>query len=203
MMFAYLEGRLVTKAPTHVVLDVNGVGYEVRIPLSSYNRLAEKNNKVRILTYFYVREDIQQLYGFITEKEKDFFKILLTVSGVGPRMALAILSGSSHTEIKRAICKGDSAFLKSIPGIGRKLAERIIVELKEKISVEEDWMSKSERHRKKENEILFQDCIHALISLGYRHSIARNALHKALSSNSSSLTAEELIKESLNYVSEK
>lgn len=202
-MFAYLEGRLAVKAPTHIILDVNGVGYEVHIPLSSYDHLGEVNGSVRILTYFYVREDIQQLYGFITEKERDFFKLLLTVSGIGPRMAIAILSGSSHSEIKRAIRKGDSEFLKTIPGIGKKLANRIIVELKEKVSDEEEWLSKTQRHHKKEEELLWHDCIQALISLGYRQSIARGALQKALSHNPSHLTAEELIKESLKYVSEK
>lgn len=202
-MFAYLEGRLVVKTPTYVILDVNGVGYEVHIPLSSYKRLSEVNGRVRILTYLYVREDIQQLYGFMTEKEREFFRLLLTVSGVGPRMALAILSGSSHTEIKRAISSGDAGFLKTIPGIGKKLADRIVVELKEKISIEDEWISRTERHRKSEEERLLQDCIQALISLGYRQSVARNALRKALSRNISPVTAEVLIKESLKYVSDK
>jgi len=201
-MFDYLEGRLATKAPTHIVLDVNGVGYEVHIPLSSYDRLGKVNDSVRILTYLHVRENLQQLYGFMTEKERGFFRLLLTVSGVGTRMALAILSGSSHSEIKRAIRKGDAEFLKTIPGIGKKLAERIVVELKEKVSDEEEWLSKSGRHHKKE-ELLWHDCIQALISLGYRQSVARGALHKALSRNAASLTAEELIKESLKYVSQK
>jgi len=202
-MFAYLEGRLVTKAPTHIILDVNGVGYEVYIPLSSYNRLGKINDSVRILTHLYVREDLQKLYGFMSEKERDFFRLLLTVSGVGPRMALAILSGSSHIEIKRAIRKGDTGFLKTIPGVGKKLAARIVVELTEKISDEEEWLSKSGRRRKKGEELLWHDCIQALISLGYRQSVARAALNKALSQNSSSLTAEDLIKESLKYVSQK
>jgi len=201
-MFDYLEGRLATKAPTHIVLDVNGVGYEVHIPLSSYDRLGKVNDSVRILTYLHVRENLQQLYGFMTEKERGFFRLLLTVSGVGTRMALAILSGSSHSEIKRAIRKGDAGFLKTIPGIGKKLAERIVVELKEKVSDEEEWLSKSCRHHKKE-ELLWHDCIQALISLGYRQSVARGALHKALSQNAALLTAEELIKESLKYVSQK
>lgn len=202
-MFDYLEGRLATKAPTHIVLDVNGVGYEIHIPLSSYDRLGKVNDSVRILTYFHVRENLQQLYGFMSEKERGFFRLLLTVSGVGTRMALAILSGSSHSEIKRAIRKGDAEFLKTLPGIGKKLAARIVVELKEKISDEEEWLSKSGRHHKKEEELLWHDCIQALISLGYRQSVARSALHKALSRNAVLLTAEELIKESLKYVSQK
>lgn len=202
-MFAYLEGRLVIKAPTHIVLDVNGVGYEVNIPLSSYHLLGDLESRVRILTYLYIREDSQQLYGFMSEKERNLFLLLMTVSGIGPKMALAILSGSSHNEIQKAISKEDAEFLKTIPGIGKKLAERIIVELKEKVGEEEEWLSKSERHRKKKEDILFHDCIQALISLGYRQSIARNALLKALSHNSSYSTAEELIKEALKYVSEK
>lgn len=202
-MFAYLEGRLVTKAPTHIVLDVNGVGYEIHIPLSSYDRLGNLESKVRVLIYFYVREDVQRLYGFMTEKERDFFQLLLTVSGVGPRMALAILSGSSHSSIKQAIFKGDAEFLKTIPGIGKKLAARIVVELKEKVSGEEEWLSKSKRHYKKEEESLWHDCIQALISLGYRQSVARTALEKALSQDSSLNTLEKLIKESLKYVSQK
>lgn len=202
-MFAYLEGRLVQKAPTHIILDVNGVGYEVLIPISSYNHLGEVNGKIRILTYHHVREDLQQLYGFMTEKEKELFKMLITVSGIGPKMALALLSGSSTTDIKRAIYKGDAGFLRSIPGIGKKLAERLIVELKGKISEEEEWLSKSEKYRKKEDELIWHDCIQALISLGYRHSAAREALENAISRSPSSKNAEELIKEALKYVSEK
>jgi Holliday junction DNA helicase RuvA len=118
-------------------------------------------------------------------------------------MALALLSGSSVSDIKRAIYKADAGFLRSIPGIGKKLAERLIVELKGKVSEEEEWLSKSEKHRKKEDELIWHDCIQALISLGYRHSAAREALENAMSRSSSSKNAEELIKEALKYVSEK
>ena len=201
-MFAYIEGRLVTKAPTHIVIDVHGVGYEVHIPLSSYNQLGGVNDSVRVLTYLHVREDTQQLYGFMTEKERDFFRLLLTVSGIGPRMALAILSGSSLGGIKKAIRQGDSHFLKTIPGIGKKLAERLIVELKEKVGIEEEWAGKR-GYPKTEEDLLWNDAIQALISLGFRQSVAQEAIRKALSLNARPLTAEELVKESLKYVSQK
>ena len=201
-MFAYLEGLLVTKAPTYIVIDVHGVGYELYIPLSSYNQLGAVNDSVRVLTYLHVREDTQQLYGFMTDKERDFFRLLLTVSGIGPKMALGILSGSSLGGIKKAIRQGDSHFLKTIPGIGKKLAERLIVELKEKVGIEEEWAGKR-GYPKTEEDLLWNDAIQALISLGFRQSVAQEAIRKALSLNARPLTAEELVKESLKYVSQK
>lgn len=202
-MYAYLEGCLVTKAPAQVIIDVRGVGYEVHIPLSSYNKLGEVKSSVRILTYLHVREDIHQLYGFITEEERDFFRLLLNVSGIGPKMALTILSGSSIREIKKAIQQGNAHFLKTIPGLGKKLAERIIVELKDKAGLWPVGQAKGEGSAKVEETSLWNDALQALISLGFKQIAAQEAIRQALNNSSASLTAEKLIKESLKYVSSK
>src|SRR5205085_10841451 len=135
-MITFLAGNLNTALPTQATVDVNGVGYEVLIPLSSYDKLPPVGQPVRILTHLHVREDAQILYGFMTAAERDLFRLLVNhVSGIGPKLALAVLSGMSVSTFKGAVVNADIASLSKISGLGKKTAERIVLELKDKLGV--------------------------------------------------------------------
>jgi Holliday junction DNA helicase RuvA len=123
-MIAYLQGRLVQKTPTHLILDVNGVGYLVHIPLSSYDKAGSPGDVVRVLTYLHVREECMELFGFMTEEERELFKSLIVVSGVGPRLARSILSGLNVADFQRAVSREDVRLLTSIPGVGKSTSKR-------------------------------------------------------------------------------
>lgn len=169
-MIAFLDGVLVEKHPTRVVLDVQGVGYDVFIPLSSYDRLPESGARCRVLTYLQVREDAHVLFGFLTDTERRMFGLLMTVSGIGPKLALSALSGLSVRELKAAIVGGDSKRLSGVSGVGRKTAERIIVELKDKFSAGEALEALA---GPAETDMTLRDAIAALVSLGYKQEEAR------------------------------
>ena len=126
-MITFLDGEIVEKRPTDVVMSVHGVGYEVFIPLSSYDRLPSRGDACRILTIDHVREDTHCLYGFMTEPERHMFKLLMGISGIGPKLALSALSGLTVRELKVAVVEGDVKRLSSISGVGRKMAERMVV----------------------------------------------------------------------------
>lgn len=200
-MIGYLNGKLVQKSPTHALLDINGVGYEINIPLSTYDKIGNVGSLVKVHTYLHVREDQQKLYGFATEEEREVFEMLISVSGVGPKVALTILSGSSVEELKSAVCGGEIEMLVAIPGIGKKTAERVALELKEKIRTIPSLAVKTERIGKPKEQLLAGDALSALVSLGYKHSVAREAIRKALSGISKDdLPVEELIREALKFV---
>lgn len=131
-MIAYLKGTLTEKAPTRLVVEAGGVGYEVLVPLSTSEKLPDAGKSVQVLTYHHVREDSDMLYGFATPSEREVFEILLTVKGIGPKVALGILSGTSVERFKEAVAAGDVDALTTIPGIGKKTSQRIVVELREK-----------------------------------------------------------------------
>lgn len=164
-MIDSLRGKLTYKSPTYIRVDVNGVGYGLNIPVSTYNSLGNIDDDVDIFTYLHVREDIMRLYGFSTEDELLTFKLLISVTLIGPQLALGILSSLSSEELKRAIIKDDFNKLDSVPGVGKKTAQRIIIELKEKISpvgeVLDDEVALNE-----EEASLVQEAVRALVSLG-------------------------------------
>ena len=137
-MITFLEGKIDSKQPARLVMNVGGIGYEVLIPLSTYDKLAREGESMRILTHHYVREDTQTLFGFATEAERQMFLLLLGISKIGPKIALSVLSGLNARELKRAVVEGDKKRLSSISGIGPKMAERMILELKDKISAGEN-----------------------------------------------------------------
>src|SRR2546423_4452274 len=139
-MITFLDGKLVAALPTQATVDVNGVGYEVFIPLSSYDKLPAVGQPIRILTHLAVREDAHILYGFMSAPERDLFRLLVNnVSGIGPKLALAVLSGMSVTNFKTAVLNSDIASISKISGIGKKTAERIVLELWEKLVVASAW----------------------------------------------------------------
>jgi Holliday junction DNA helicase RuvA len=180
---------------TEVVLDVNGVGYHLTVPLSTSNSLAS-DGAVSLLTHLYVREDQMRLFGFATETERRIFRMLIGVSGIGPSIALAVLSGSTVEQFKNAVECGDCAFLSRIKGIGRRTAERIVVDLRERImAVEvEGAPAVSERDQ------ICRDAALALQSLGYSRGAAEKAVQKALTGlGEAGATTEDLVRAALKF----
>ncbi len=178
-MIAFLAGQLVQSFPTHVTVDVAGVGYEVLIPLSSYDRLPQSGERIRLLTHLQVREDAHVLFGFMTEGERDLFRLLLNnVSGVGPKLALAVLSGMSVASFKSAVVAGDTASISKLKGLGKKTAERIVLELRDKVGVAAAWEAASAANAPSPAEASLNDAVLALISLGYKQVEAHKAVRQ-------------------------
>ncbi len=175
-MIGQLRGRLAEKRPNQVLVDVGGVGYLVQVPLSTYAALGELHTEVTLLIHTHVREDALALYGFVSAREKHFFEMLLSASGVGPILALKILSGMSVEELVPAIRGSDLARLTRIPGVGRKTAERIVVELKDKL---EAVAVETERPAASSPAGIETDVISALVNLGYDGRAAENAVGEA------------------------
>ena len=175
-MIGQLRGRLTDKRPNQVLVDVGGVGYLVQVPLSTYAALGELHTEVTLLIYTHVREDALALYGFVSAREKHFFEMLLSASGVGPTLALKILSGMSVEELVPAIRGSDLARLTQIPGVGRKTAERMVVELKDKL---ESVALEAGRPAAGSPAGVEADVISALVNLGYDARGAENAVGEA------------------------
>ncbi len=196
-MYSYIQGRLVSKNPTTAVIEVNGIGFLLNISLNTFERLPDPDKVVKVYTVIIPREDSIQLYGFIDEEEKVMFEQLLSVSGIGPKVAQSILSGITPYELKEHIINGNSFALTHIPGIGKKTAERLIIELKDKVS--KISVTTSSIISKEAENIRIQ-AYQALINLGYQKQLAEKAIRNALSeinSNSQELTLENLIKQAL------
>jgi Holliday junction DNA helicase RuvA len=175
-MIGQLRGRLAEKRPNQVLVDVGGVGYVVQVPLSTYAALGELHTEVILLIHIHVREDTLALYGFVSAREKRFFELLLSASGVGPALALKILSGMSVEELVPAIRGGDLGRLTRIPGVGRKTAERIVVELKDKL---EAVAIESEKPAAASPAGIEADVVSALVNLGYDARTAEDAASEA------------------------
>jgi Holliday junction DNA helicase RuvA len=197
-MITFLEGIIEDKQPTHVVINVGGVGYEVVIPLSSYDRLPGEAERCRILTYDHIREDAHQLFGFMTEGERRMFVLLLTVSGIGPKLALTTLSGLTSRELKVAIAEGDIKRLSSISGIGKKTAERMVVELRDKLGAGEVLEASSGTRDLSESDVKLRDAIMALISLGYKRMEAQDMVTRVMSDPAAGQgSVEDLVRKAL------
>ncbi len=197
-MISYLKGILAKKTPTELTIEVLGVGYAVHISLSTYELLPDINSELNILTHFHVREDAQMLYGFMTENEREMFRMLIGVSGIGPKMAQTILSGIRPDELVRMITVNAVSSLTTIPGVGRKTAERLVLELKDKVA---KWEG-SEKIIDLPNTgaSVRTEALNALISLGFHREKAENTLRNILQEvNGKTVTVEELIKRALQY----
>jgi len=192
-LIASLHGILTTKSPTEVLIEVDGVGYAVHIPLSTFEKLSDVGSRVHLFTYLHVREDALVLYGFATEFERMLFKLLLSVNGIGPKIAQGILSGIAPDQLHHYITSGNVSALTSIPGVGRKTAERMIVELREKIA---KIVPAAPLEQNKHEEIRAEALL-ALTTLGYQRSAAEKALRQALADQDGPPTLEELIKKAL------
>ena len=195
-MIIFLEGALVEKDPTRIVLNVGGVGYEVFIPLSSYDKLPSSGDSCRVLTYDHVREDTHALYGFLTPEEREMFLRLMDVSGIGPRLALTALSGLSVRELKAAVVRGDIARLSSVSGIGKKTAERIVLELRDKIG-EGEAMEAVTAGASPEESTRMRDAMLALISLGYKQAEAQKMVKDVVKTLGPDASVEETVRKAL------
>ncbi|MGI8783155.1 MAG: Holliday junction branch migration protein RuvA [Acidobacteriota bacterium] len=191
-MIAQLTGRLIEKKPDRVLIDVHGVGYQVQIPLSTFQELGGPDSPVQLRIHTHVREDALQLYGFLTAQEKELFEHLISVSGVGPRLALTLLSGLQCREVIASIQNRDIARLTSIPGIGKKTAERLVLELRDK--VEKIMLTASVVNPA---AALQEDAVSALVNLGYARHIAEKAVNAALGDNADPPGVEALLRSAL------
>lgn len=171
-MIGRLTGILLEKNPPQVLVDVNGVGYEIEVPMSSFYNLPETGGKVTLLTQFVVREDAQLLYGFLTQKEREAFRQLVKVSGIGAKSALGILSGLSVDDLAHAIAAQDVALLVRIPGIGKKTAERLLLELRDKLPTS----GTATTHSGGQPQAAGNDVLNALLALGYNEREALAAI---------------------------
>lgn len=193
-MITYLEGVLREVWPTQVVVEVHGVGYEVLIPLSSYDRLPQPGQPVKLLTHLQVREDAHILFGFASLEERDLFRLLVNrVSGVGPKLALAVLSGMDVGRFKAAVVDSDIASIAKISGLGKKTAERIVLELKDKLGVAAAWEVASSANAPGPEARAANDAVLALIALGYKQVDAAKAV-RAAGAEASGGGTEELVR---------
>ena len=194
-MLDYIRGRVISKSPTRLILEVAGIGYLLHIPLSTFEKIP-KHGEVTILTQLFIREDQIKIFGFATGEERDLFQLLLSVNGIGPNMAITILSGSTVEDIKRAVINEDAKALEKIKGVGKKTAERIILELKETIKEITTSISTGMDVQQK---ALVSDAVMALISLGYGRSIAEKAVSDAAKKLQTIDNIELLVREALKY----
>ena len=188
-MFDYISGKIAAKQPAGIVIDVGGIGFTVHIPVSTYNAVGRVNDPVKLLTALQVREDAWTLYGFATEEERSLFNLLITVSGVGPKSGIAALSGMSAQQIRRAIASGDVDKLTLIPGIGKKTAQRVALELKDKVKALPGESTEMLSIGEETMEALL-----ALEKLGYNRAQAERAVFKVVKSDSTDSTDEVLRK---------
>lgn len=196
-MIAHISGTLAQKIPGEVVIDVRGIGYQVFIPLNVFYRLPEVGSLVSLQIHTHVREDALQLFGFQDAAEKQIFLLLLGVSGIGPKLAINVLSGIPAQELSRALKEGDQVRLVAIPGVGRKLAERMIVELRDKLATLAP--AGMESARGDGGSQLLLDAVSALVNLGYKRAEAEKTVREVLKRGEHSL--EQVLKETLRRMS--
>jgi len=197
-MITFLHGRLVEALPTQVTVDVNGVGYEVLIPLSSFDKLPQPGTDVKLLTQLVVREDAHTLYGFMTAAERELFRLLINnVSGIGPKIALNILSGMNPVTFRGAVANGDVKALSQISGVGKKTAERVVVELRDKIGAAGAWEASSAQRVLSPADQKINDAVLALMALGFKQVGAHDAVRAAQGTLGPQATIEDLVRAAL------
>jgi len=195
-MIASLKGTVQSKKPEGVIVDVNGVGYHVSIPLCSLADIPEHGEPVFLFTYTHVREDALQLFGFLSEEERRIFTTLLGINGIGPKLGLAILSGMPVQKLIRAINNEDVSLLSTIPGLGKKTSARLVLELRGKLPPLDIRGEISSQSRS-----IAEDAISALVNLGYKKPPAEEAVERSVKSGAA--TIEDIIREALKYLTEK
>ncbi|MCM2358885.1 MAG: Holliday junction branch migration protein RuvA [Geobacteraceae bacterium] len=197
-MIALLTGRLAHKSPEFIIMDVNGVGYRVQIPFSTYYDLPEEGKSISLNIYTQVKEDAINLYGFRSLTEKNFFQLLISVAGIGPKLGKDILSNIQVEELARALTQGDLARLSSIPGIGRKTAERLVLELKSKVLKLEISLPARDGSSAAASSAITDDVTSALVNLGYKEAQVKKALAELEIAADTSM--EELLKRALKLL---
>jgi Holliday junction DNA helicase RuvA len=194
-MITFLEGQLVEALPTQLVIEVGSVAYEVLIPLSSFDKLPQPGQRLRLLTHLVVREDSHTLYGFMSKQERELFRLLInTVTGIGPRIALNVLSGISVQSFRGAVANGDIKALSQISGVGKKTAERIVVELKDKIGAAGAWEASSAERAMSKDDQKLNDAVLALMALGFKQIEAHDAVRGAQAVLGVQATLEDLVR---------
>ena len=196
-MIAYLNGILAEKDIAKVVVECGGVGYEAAIPVSTFDRLPAEGEQVKLYTHHEVREDAQLLFGFGTKQERDMFRLVTTVSGVGPKLALAVLSGMTVGDLQLAVSQGDSKRLATVKGIGRKTAARIVVELRDKINPIEA-LANATAETSKEQVAVLRDAMLALAALGFGEDVARAKVQAVLEEDPGLSDVEAVLKKALS-----
>jgi len=199
-MISHLRGSLLHKTPVELTVDVNGVGYQVFISLTTYYEMPEEGETVALQIHTHLREDTLKLFGFAGTQEKHLFEALVSISKVGPKLALAILSGMPAADLMQAVMSHDITRLSSIPGVGRKTAERLALEMKDKLAQMEMTTPAAAPQANPTNDVL-EDALSALVNLGYKRNDAEKALKKIWGQGEGGHTIEQLIKESLNNLS--
>lgn len=203
-MITFLRGKVVEAKPTQVILDVGGVGYEALIPISSYDKLPEPGGETLLLTHLAIREDAHVLYGFMSTGERDLFRLLISsVSGIGPKIALNALNGMTVTSFRGAVSNGDIKTISRISGIGKKTAERIVVELRDKIGPAGGWEAAAEGRGADEKDAIFNDSVMALEALGIKQSDAVKSVRAARAALGSQSKVEELVRACLKQLQSK
>ena len=196
-MISYLKGQLVRSLPTTVEMEVNGVGYNLLIPLSTYDKLPAPPTTIKLLTHFHVREEAHILYGFATEEERSLFQLLINhVSGVGPQIALSVLSGITVTQFRAAVVNNDLSTLSKVKGLGKKTAEKVIVELRDKVGVSAAWEQASQEMALSPQAQIVNDAVLALIALGYKQFESHRAI-KEIQDKQPEASVEILVREAL------
>ncbi len=194
-VITFLHGKVVEALPTQVTVEVQGVGYEVLIPLSSYDKLPPPGQEVKLLTHLSVREDAHTLYGFMTTAERELFRLLInTVSGIGPKIALNILSGMNATAFRGAVANGDVKALSQISGVGKKTAERIVVELRDKIGAAGAWEAASTQRALSPADQKIKDAVLALMALGFKQIEAHDVVRATHALLGPQATVEDLVR---------
>ena len=200
-MIALISGKIVFKGIAHVIVDVQGVGYRVFIPLTTFYELPEPGQNITLHIHTNVKQDGINLFGFYTDQERDLFQLMISVSGIGPKIAMNILSGIAARDLMNAISGGHVGKLVNIPGVGKKMAERLILELKEKVikkmtldqTAEADVQSSAD-------DLIKEDVLSALINLGYKNSVAKDALDQAIRSADEAVSMDMLLKKTLKIL---
>ena len=196
-MIASIKGILSYKSISHIIVDVQGIGYRIMVPLTTFYELPEIGQSVRLNIHTHVREDLINLFGFINPKEKEIFQLMVSISGIGPRLAINILSGISADDLTRALSAGNAGKLVSVPGVGKKTAERMIVEHKDRVVK----LSAVETVSEALDEPIKEDALSALINLGYKSTMAQMAVDEAFEKCEEEATLELLLTESLKILS--
>ena len=197
-MITFVQGLVAEKEPTRAVIDVQGIGYELFIPVSTYEKIPAVGSACKLLTYMHVREDIMQLYGFASEEERSFFLLLISVSGIGPKSGISMMSGIAIRDFKAAVLNEDVQLLTAIPGIGKKTAQRIVVELKDKITKMGDITLTTKHTTSSTNLQVADEALMALISLGYSKPIAEKAITRLVrEAGDKPLALQDMIKQAL------
>jgi Holliday junction DNA helicase RuvA len=194
-MITFLRGKLVDALPTQATVEVQGVGYEVLIPLSSFDKLPAPGSDVQLLTHLAIRDDAHVLYGFMTPAERELFRMLInTVSGIGPKIALNVLSGMNPVALRGAVANSDVKALSQISGVGRKTAERIVVELRDKIGAAGAWEASSAQRALSAGDQKINDAVLALIALGFKQVEAHDSVRAAQAALGPEVALEDLVR---------